>query len=290
MAKKTTTRKTSRITDPTVPAEQTGKAASKQADAGVLESSAAERRARLMRTEVEPEVTIPAAPEPEAVPEPVTPSRRPGWKVEARTPLRPETPAQELQRYAKRLADHERGLALWEERQASDYQREDIAHRGTCEVRKGCLHPAHVRKPRPWREATKRDLRHLMDCVYPGSSPRAGQPIEDDRDCPERDDSHLLPPRPLDVRLEFCCEERCYPKGTTQALTECLSIPVQVRTQRQAELRRNPKALGDLVDAGGGSASMLLYPSTLSEGTLWAWQAARSIYDPASAPLRTPQD
>src|SRR5262249_12336163 len=126
-----------------------------------------------MTAEVEPEVTIPDAPAPEAAPAPATPTRRAGQKGEARTPLPPQTPAPGRQRYAKRLADHERRLALWEERQALDYQREDIAHRRTCEVRQGCPHPAHVRKPRPWREATKRDLRHLMGCVYPGNSPRA---------------------------------------------------------------------------------------------------------------------
>jgi len=290
MAKKTTTRKTSRITDTDVETLQSPcqRLASKQADQ-TLPLSAEARRARLMATEVEPEVdVVPPARVPE--PEVVEPTRRAGWKVEERAPLRPETPAQERQRYPTRLADHEQRLALWEERQALDYQREDIAHRRTCEVRQGCAHPAHVRKPRRWREAAKRDLRHLMGCVYPGNSPRAGQPIEDDRDCPERDDSHLLPPRPLDVRLEFCCEQRCYPKGTRQALTECLSIPVQVRTQRQAELRRNPKAFGDLASMGSGSASVLLLPSTLSESTLWASQAAGAIYDPANAPLRTPQD
>ncbi len=251
--------------------------------------SAAERRARLMAAEpIEAEDET--APEPEAAAtDNVIPPRRTGWRVEERMPIRPETKAQETQRYVARLADHERRLALWEERQASDYRAQDIAHRTTCEVRQGCAHPAHVRKPRPWREATKHDLRHLMTCVYPGGHVRHGQPIEDERDCPTRDDAHLLPPRPLDARVEFCCALRCYPKDTKQALTECLSIPVPIRLQRQAELRRDPKAFGNLVDVGGGTATVLLR-NTLSEATMWQYRAAGEIFDSANAPLRGPAE
>jgi len=95
---------------------------------------------------------------------------------------------------------------------------------------------------------------------------------------------------PLDARVECCCALRCYPKDTKQALTECLSIPVPIRLQRQAELRRDPKAFGDLASVAGGSATVLLRPSTLSEGTLWAYRAAGAIYDPATTPLRGPAE
>ena len=55
--------------------------------------------------------------------------------------------------------------------------------------------------------------------------------------CPDLDRAHLLPPRPLDPAVEFCCRHRCFPRGDVRSLTECPYLRPPVRARRQLELR-----------------------------------------------------
>jgi len=190
--------------------------------------------------------------------------------VAGRPPLRLETGDQERARYPERLARWEAARSTVESRRGRED--EDREHRTTCGARR-CDDPAHVMPRREWREATKHDLRHLGSCA-----------AESAESCPDRDRSHLLPPQPLEVADEYCCQLGCYPRTDPRSLTECVSVPAPVRLRRQRELERLGK--GAFGVAGGGFAGAAVVTSTpLSESTVWAWRGRR-VYDPASAPLR----
>src|SRR5262249_60384346 len=77
---------------------------------------------------------------------------------------------------------------------------------------------------RAWPEHTRRDLLHLECCE-----------AEDIVNCPDLDQSHLLPPRPLEPAVEFCCAHRCFPRSDVRSLTECLYVRKPVRARRQLE-------------------------------------------------------
>jgi hypothetical protein len=98
---------------------------------------------------------------------------------------------------------------------------EDVKHRATCSQPSICQHGAHVRPRRPWTdtEVTQEDLRHLGRC------------IEDEAMCSHP--SHRLPPRPP---IEYCCAQRCHPKDSPEAHTDCVSIPAREREFRKAEM------------------------------------------------------
>ena len=150
-------------------------------------------------------------------------SYRPNGELDAeRPPLRPETKAEEIARYAGRLKRWEEAKALADSRKG--HEEEDAEHRTTCKP--GCDHPAHILPRRAWREHTTHDLRHLKYCDN-----------EDIFDCPDLDMSHLLPPRPLDPAVEFCCAHRCFPRSNVRSLTECPYLRNPVRARRQLELR-----------------------------------------------------
>ena len=296
---------------------------SKQADERIPNPDEAEaRKARRRLLDAEPDVVEPAsAPQAEQAraPEPDTP-RRSGWKVIERVPIRPESLAEERARYPVRDADHKRRALTWLERQTPEAQREDIAHRTTCEVqlpcphpvhdkmraihkllspaakakarralttkdrlhllggaceKAYCQHPSHVRQPREAHTSTRHDQRHLMFC------------LAEEGTCPTQDDSHLLPPRPLDVKLEFCCEQKCYPAGSLQAITSCMSLRPQVRKRRQAELRRDRHAFGNLRSVASGEAEVVRV-NHLSPMAQWGLAAGGSVYDSATTSLGGP--
>jgi hypothetical protein len=140
-----------------------------------------------------------------------------------------------------------------------------------------CEHPSHVREPRKVQDATRRDQRHLLGCSF------------EEGTCPNHADAHLLPPRPLDIRLEFCCAQKCYPFGTVQALTACLNLRPSVRRQRQAELRRNPQAFGDARSVAAGGFD-LVKVNRLGSSVRWAMDASSTIHDETLVPLRSPAE
>ena len=135
-----------------------------------------------------------------------------------RVPLRPETPEQEIQRYPERLRRHEEREALVQQAQSE----EGATHRRNC-TRKGCPHAAHVRPRRLLREETREDRRHLGAC--------------DKEDPACLDPSHLLPPHPIDVTKEYCCEGQHFRVEDPRALSECPMVPVWLRERRHAEQR-----------------------------------------------------
>lgn len=245
-----------------------------QGEAKVLESE--RRRARLVAREpvedqvVEPERTGPV--ERAAVP-PRDDGGRGFLKREELTPLRPETKAQEAARYPGRMAAWQEKQAIFEGRKG--HEQEDAEHLRLCEVRRpgrDCPHPSHVDARRELRSETTRDRRHLGSCDL------------EDPEC--LDDSHLLPPHPLDVALEYCCASRCFLRRDVRYLTECVFVPVQVRDERQAKLRRRGRlAFGPGLGGRPGEASVIV-TAYLSESTEALRTLTRNIYDPAMVPLR----
>jgi hypothetical protein len=202
--------------------------------------------------------------------------RRKRMKLKERMPLRPETKDEEVARYPGRLERWEEAKALADSRKG--HAGEDAQHRSTCASPSTCQDPAHVVPRRPWHEHTKHDLRHLGACVTRGDNP---VPIEDISKCPDRDVSHLLPPRPIDVAVEYCCTHMCYPRSDVRSLTECVYMRAPDRAQRQLELKMFGKGAFTAKGGGFGGASVVVREPVISESTLWARRAAGTIYDPA---------
>jgi len=134
-------------------------------------------------------------------------------------------------------------------------------------VRKGCEHPSHVPPRRELRKETAQDRRHLSTCLL------------EDPDC--LDDSHLLPPHPLEAAQEYCCEYKCFPRWDVRHLTECVYTPVQVRERRQRELRRFGKRAFsvDSVMGGGFIGAAIVRTDYLSDSARWA--SSFQVYDDA---------
>jgi hypothetical protein len=164
-------------------------------------------------------------------------SSRPNGELDAqRPPLRPETKVEERAQYPGRLERWEAAKAVADSRKG--HEKEDAAHRTTCEL--GCDHPAHILPRREWPAHTRHDLRHLECCD-----------AEDIFDCPDLDRSHLLPPRPLDPAIEFCCARRCFHRSDDRSLTECPYLRQPVRARRQLELREFGKNAFTRQSTGG---------------------------------------
>ena len=71
--------------------------------------------------------------------------------------------------------------------------------------------------------------------------------------CPDLDVSHLLPPRPIDLAVEYCCAQyMCFPRSDVRSLTECVYMRAQDRAQRQLELKMFGK--GAFTAKGGGES------------------------------------
>jgi hypothetical protein len=204
--------------------------------------------------------------------------RQKRMKLKERMPLRPETKDEEVARYPGRLARWEEAKALADSRKG--HEGEDAQHRSTCASSSTCQDPAHVVSRQPWHEHTKHDLRHLGACVTRGDNP---VPIEDISKCPDRDVSHLLAPRPIDLAVEYCCAQNmCFPRSDVRSLTECVYMRAPDRAQRQLELKMFGKGAFITAKGGGfGEASVVVREPVISESTLWAWRAAGTIYDPA---------
>ena len=167
---------------------------------------------RTMRAEI-PEATMPII-------VPTTP------ELVTRMPYRPESFAEEVERYPKRLEHYKARAAV-----ATEANSEQAAvHRRTCTLKR-CPDAAHVRPRRQLKDETPRDRRHLGACRL------------EDPEC--LDVAHLLPPHPLDVTKEYCCTDQHFLLSDPRALTKCPMVQVWLRERRQAEeeaFRKRPGA------------------------------------------------